>query len=194
MARNKKQDIISTAARLFAQHGFEDTTTLGIAREAGVTEPLLYYHFRGKDEIFSLVIREFFTQYREMVQKLPAHTSTGFEKIANLIRMHVEISATHPHQAKLILSACPAMLIRGYSVCWEVLENQKNLLNEYLQKTLREGIESGEFKDYPIPETVAVLRCLINGIFRNKVMHNPEDAAYEEMAVEFCKSSLLRDN
>jgi len=192
MARNKKQDIVSTAARLFAQHGFEDTTTLGIAREAGVTEPLLYYHFRGKDEIFSLVIREFFTQYREMVQELPARTPTSFEKIANLIRMHIEISATHPHQAKLILSACPAMLIRGCSVCWEVLENQKNLLDEYLEHTLREGIRSGEFKEYPIPETISVLRCFINGIFRNKVMHGEEEAEYEEMAVEFCRNSLIR--
>ncbi|MFO7818200.1 MAG: TetR/AcrR family transcriptional regulator [Thermodesulfobacteriota bacterium] len=192
MAGNKKQDIISTAARLFAQQGFEDTTTQGIAREAGVTEPLLYYHFRGKDEIFSIVIREFFTQYREMVRKLPTNTPTSFEKIANLIRMHMEISATHPHQAKLILSACPAMLIRGCSVCWEVLENQKKLLDAYLKDTLREGIQSGEFKNYPVPETISVLRCFINGLFRNKLMHRKEETEYEEMAVEFCRSSLLR--
>ncbi|MFP4168967.1 MAG: TetR/AcrR family transcriptional regulator [Desulfonatronovibrionaceae bacterium] len=194
MARNKKQEIISTAARLFAQHGFEDTTTLGIAGEAGVTEPLLYYHFRGKEEIFSIVIRDFFDQYQKIICDLPRETNTSLAKIANLLRKHTEIAVLYPHEAKLILSACPAMLDRGYSVCWEVLEGQKRLLDNYLEKTLREGIKSGEFKDYPIPETVAVLRCLINGIFRNKVMHNPEDAAYEEMAVEFCKSSLLRDN
>jgi len=39
--------------RLFASQGFEGTTTLQIAGEGGVTEPLLYYHFKGKDELFT---------------------------------------------------------------------------------------------------------------------------------------------
>jgi len=46
----KKQNIIQAAARLFAEQGFEGTTTLQIAHEADVTEPLIYYHFKGKDQ------------------------------------------------------------------------------------------------------------------------------------------------
>ena len=36
---NKKQNIIQAATRLFAEQGFEGTTTLQIANEAGVTDP-----------------------------------------------------------------------------------------------------------------------------------------------------------
>ena len=39
---NKKQNIIQAATHLFAEQGFEGTTTLQIANEADVTEPLIY--------------------------------------------------------------------------------------------------------------------------------------------------------
>jgi AcrR family transcriptional regulator len=59
----RKQNIIRTAARLFAEQGFEGTITLQSAREAGVTEPLIYYHFKGKDEIFSHILETSFKEY-----------------------------------------------------------------------------------------------------------------------------------
>ena len=45
---SKREIILKTAARLFAAQGFEATTTIQIAREAGATEPLIYYHFKSK--------------------------------------------------------------------------------------------------------------------------------------------------
>jgi AcrR family transcriptional regulator len=39
---SKRDAILKTAARLFATQGFDGTTTIQIAREAGATEPLIY--------------------------------------------------------------------------------------------------------------------------------------------------------
>ena len=71
---NKKQTILKSAARLFATQGFDGTTTQQIAREAGVTEPLIYYHFKGKDELFTSIIQTGFTEYLSRIGGLP-----GFE-------------------------------------------------------------------------------------------------------------------
>ncbi|MCP4627413.1 MAG: helix-turn-helix transcriptional regulator, partial [bacterium] len=54
---------LKTAARLFATQGFEATTTIQLAREAGVTEPLIYYHFKGKDDLFTHIIGATFSEY-----------------------------------------------------------------------------------------------------------------------------------
>ena len=59
----KKQAILKTSARLFAAQGFDATTTLQIAREAGATEPLIYYHFKGKDDLFTRIIDATFSEY-----------------------------------------------------------------------------------------------------------------------------------
>jgi Bacterial regulatory proteins, tetR family len=62
---NKKQNIIQAAAHLFAEHGFEGTTTLRTAREAGVTEPLHPLPLQGQrrniqPHIRNLIQRVFF--------------------------------------------------------------------------------------------------------------------------------------
>ena len=60
---SKREMILKTAARLFSTQGFDATTTLQLAREAGVTEPLIYYYFSGKDELFTRLIENIFANY-----------------------------------------------------------------------------------------------------------------------------------
>ena len=67
---SKRETILKTAARLFAAQGFDGTTTLQIAREAGATEPLIYYHFKGKDDLFTRIIDATFLEYFSRIDAL----------------------------------------------------------------------------------------------------------------------------
>jgi AcrR family transcriptional regulator len=67
---SKKETILQTAAKLFAAQGFEATTTFQIAREAGATEPLIYYHFKGKDDLFTRIIDATFSEYFSRIDAL----------------------------------------------------------------------------------------------------------------------------
>jgi AcrR family transcriptional regulator len=76
---SKKQDIVQAATRLFAEQGFDGTTTLQISKEAGITEPVIYYHFKGKDELFTGIITSTFEAFFAHLDDLPEKTITGFE-------------------------------------------------------------------------------------------------------------------
>jgi len=52
----KKWKIIEVASRLFAEQGYDGTTTVQIVKEAGATEPLLYYHFKDKEDLFTFIL------------------------------------------------------------------------------------------------------------------------------------------
>jgi AcrR family transcriptional regulator len=52
---NRKQAILLTAARLFAQHGFHAVPVRRIADEAGVPLALLNYYFGQKHELFEAI-------------------------------------------------------------------------------------------------------------------------------------------
>ena len=58
----KKDNIIKAATHLFATQGFDGTTTLQISKDADATEPLIYYHFTGKDEIYLTILASIFTE------------------------------------------------------------------------------------------------------------------------------------
>ncbi len=47
---------MKTAIRLFAENGYDATTTLQISREVGVTEPTIFYHFKNKQHFFNTIL------------------------------------------------------------------------------------------------------------------------------------------
>jgi AcrR family transcriptional regulator len=55
---NKKTSSIETAVRLFSLQGYEATTTLQIAREAGINEPAVFYHFKNINKLFAEIVKD----------------------------------------------------------------------------------------------------------------------------------------
>lgn len=53
---DSRGQILATARRLFAEHGFEGTSLRGIAREAHVDPAMLHHYFTGKDQLFALSV------------------------------------------------------------------------------------------------------------------------------------------
>ncbi|MDA8070739.1 MAG: TetR/AcrR family transcriptional regulator [Actinomycetota bacterium] len=51
-ARQRRQQLLDVALRLFANNGFTTTTMDDIAEAAGVTKPLLYQHFDSKRALY----------------------------------------------------------------------------------------------------------------------------------------------
>jgi len=52
----RRQQIIDTAATLFAQKGFRGTTTREIAQAVGVSEAALFKYFVNKKELYTAII------------------------------------------------------------------------------------------------------------------------------------------
>lgn len=55
-ATERRQAIISAAVRLFSQKGFRGTTTRELASAVGVSEPVIYQHFKTKRELYEAII------------------------------------------------------------------------------------------------------------------------------------------
>jgi AcrR family transcriptional regulator len=51
-AAERRQAIVDAASRVFAGGSYSGATTAEIAREAGVSEPILYRHFGSKRELY----------------------------------------------------------------------------------------------------------------------------------------------
>ena len=56
-APQRREQLLEVATKLFAKLGYEATTTAAIAEAAGVTEPILYRHFKSKQELFVAIVR-----------------------------------------------------------------------------------------------------------------------------------------
>ncbi len=54
----RRAAIMRAAVRLFAERGFRGTTTRALADAVGVTEPVLYEHFRSKHDLYAAIVEE----------------------------------------------------------------------------------------------------------------------------------------
>lgn len=52
-AAERKVSIIRKASRLFAEKGLHGVTTKEIAAECGISEPILYQHFKTKEDLYA---------------------------------------------------------------------------------------------------------------------------------------------
>ena len=154
---NKKKDIVKAATRLFAEKGFNGTTTLQISKEASITEPMIYYHFSGKDELFTRIITKTFETFLAHLDNLPKSTGTEFEKIENLIALHFDIVKEMPDEIYLAVSTCPARLKDSDDICRKNIQEVRRRLNNYLTDCLETGILSGEFHPVLVLATVNLI-------------------------------------
>jgi AcrR family transcriptional regulator len=60
----RKAAVVRTACRVFAKSSYHGSTTAQIARETGVTEPVLYRHFASKRELYLACLDSVWQQVR----------------------------------------------------------------------------------------------------------------------------------
>ena len=81
---NRKDSFDQSATYRFAAQGFEATMMLQIAQVSGITQPLNYYYFSGKEEPFTQILSKAFFLYFKRLDTLPENSSTELERIANI--------------------------------------------------------------------------------------------------------------
>jgi len=189
----KKQNIIRAATRLFAEQGFEGTTTLQIANEADITEPLIYYHFKGKDDLFSYILETSFKKYFSGLEALEKEPGTQFQRIEALLDFHLRFVGEFPDETYIGVSTCPAKLKDPEHICTKNVQRQKERLKKYLKDCLEKGIKSGEFNRVPVPGTVDLIIAMINGLIRQRGLHLEEKEGMRDVTVGFCRRSLVKN-
>jgi len=63
-AVERRAAVVETACRVFAKSSYHGSTTAQIARETGVTEPVLYRHFASKRELYLACLGEAWERLR----------------------------------------------------------------------------------------------------------------------------------
>ena len=96
--------IVAAAADLVAERAYSGARTREIAARAGVTQPLLNYHFRSKDQLWRAAVDSLFEALTSAMsayqQQLDDHDELTKAKLS--VREFVVFSARHPQLHRII--------------------------------------------------------------------------------------------
>jgi AcrR family transcriptional regulator len=141
--QSRRAELLTLAARLFAEHGYRSTTVRDIADTAGILSGSLYHHFDSKesmaDEILSGFLDGLFGTYAEIVRAglgprktLEAVVVASFEAID----AHPDEVAIYQNEAKQL-----AKLPR-----FTYIERRNTEFRKLWTELLSEGVREGAFR------------------------------------------------
>ena len=68
-AAERRRALVDAGLRVFSEGSYAGATTAQIAREAGVSEPILYRHFASKRELYFACLDEAWRRIRERIEE-----------------------------------------------------------------------------------------------------------------------------
>jgi AcrR family transcriptional regulator len=89
-APERRRAVVETACRVFAKGSYHGSTTAQIARETGVTEPVLYRHFSSKRELYLACLDAVWTRVRGVWEQALAGEPDPAHALGALGRAYLE--------------------------------------------------------------------------------------------------------
>ena len=144
--------IIEVAIRTFADRGYAGTSMREIADELGITKAALYYHFPGKEEIFSACINHSVERILEGMETIANSDESVWDKIRTLIHGMCNFSDINPHLFMLFKKIMNKEINVSFGV--EILQDFYERQKEALQKIFDDGIRNKELRDDISPNLI----------------------------------------
>jgi TetR/AcrR family transcriptional regulator len=141
-----KEAIRNAAAKLFAEKGFAATSTREICEQAGVTKPVLYYHFGNKEQLYEELVLDTFNEYQKELRRASRRARTAPEKLTEILSAMFSY-ARHRHdywRMGFRMVFAPEKESPNIDLV-EMSRADERLLTE----VVREGIRKGEMKGKP---------------------------------------------
>jgi AcrR family transcriptional regulator len=95
-----RERILAVATRAFSELGYEGTTTAQVARDAGVTQPLVHHHFGSKEGLWRAAMDRLFAGAVALASA-PADLPPAERLLATTERF-VRFVAEHPEATRVI--------------------------------------------------------------------------------------------
>ena len=150
-SEERRAAIVQAALRLFSEKGFRGTTTRELAAAVGVTEPVLYEHFRTKRDLYSAIIEEKANGGLAVLQALRdryAEEQNDFGFFTSLGQAIVEWYTSDPTFIRLLLFSN----LEGHELK-ELFHERSHDLFSIITNYIESRIEAGAMR--PMDATIA---------------------------------------
>jgi TetR/AcrR family transcriptional regulator len=97
-----RDTILKTAMKLFAQKGYAGCSIREICQAAGVTKPVLYYHFRSKEHLYQELMLDIFNHTRKNLLRLSNFRGTLRERLILYVSTELSNCRKDPDNVRLL--------------------------------------------------------------------------------------------
>lgn len=141
MTRLSREDIITTAGRRFASHGYHGTSMRDLGDDLGILGSSIYAHVGGKQELLVAVIERGASFFQLSAEQAVASGAGPTGKLAELIRGHLDVVLDHRAEARTYVAETDFLDAAEQQRVREMRDRYEAVFVD----VINEGIACGEF-------------------------------------------------
>jgi len=157
-----KEAIRNAASELFAEKGFAATSTREICARAGITKPVLYYHFGNKEQLYEELVLDTFNEYQKELRRATRHGGTLREKLVEVLIAIFGFLRRNRTLSRMAMRMVFAPERQSPAINYVELSQVDE---KALAEVVREGVRRGEIRG-----RVAPIAEAIHGIAMTSIM------------------------
>jgi AcrR family transcriptional regulator len=181
---DRRVQLLDAAARLFGKSSYGDVTTAELAKAAGVTEPVIYQHFKTKQDLYVAVLRRAREVTIEHYDKIAASLPTPLLKAIAVVRAHGQIMRENEPYFRLHLRAIANSDLPRVR---QVLKENYLAYNRYFSGLIKQAQDQGEVHKAVDPEQTAwfiMSQGMLMNLCNQLGMNELQEAGYVDNLLE----------
>jgi AcrR family transcriptional regulator len=175
MRAQRREEILTSAAGVFAARGYQGTDMQAVADAAGVAKGTVYLYFASKEELFLAAVDQGVKSMKDYIDAAIEGLTDPLERIGKAVRAYLGFFKEHPEQVELWIQERAEFRDRKQPAYFDYREAGKAHWHALLKKM----IDEGRLRGIPVERVDDVLSDLVYGtMFTNHFSgrHKPLDA------------------
>ena len=160
---SRRDEILAAAIRCFASRGFEGTSTREIAREAGAKQPLLYYHFGSKADLYLAAVLDQLDRLHDGLQAALCGRHDQLERLRTFVSTYYDHFTIHEPGLTVCLreiAGLPGDLPEQISAA------HRRVATGVLQAIIADGMAEGVFRPLDAEGCAYAIIAILQGFLR----------------------------
>ena len=172
-----REAILKAAVRLFAEKGYTGASTREICQAAGITKPVLYYHFRGKEHLYQELIIDCFSQHQKVLLRASQAGGTFRERLVRIMETNLKSAREDPWRVRFLtrMVFSPEEQRPRLNVVAR-LEEERAFLTGVFQNGVAAGLVRGKPRELATVTMGMSLITILANLFTGKPALNRRDA------------------
>jgi TetR/AcrR family fatty acid metabolism transcriptional regulator len=141
--QDKKQRILEAAEQVFAQKGLMGASIAEIARQAEVTDSVIYQFFKGKEDLLFSIPGARMPAVFGLLEESLQGIRDAESRLSKMIWFHLRYHETHTGFARLLLLDCRSHKDFYCSDGYELVREYAGVM----LRILEDGVKDGSFRD-----------------------------------------------
>ncbi|PTT03234.1 TetR/AcrR family transcriptional regulator [Pedobacter sp. HMWF019] len=156
-----RTSILTAAEKLFAEQGYEGTSTRQIAREAGANMAMINYYFGSKDGVFTEIMTNSIKDFNMQLISINEDKVSSMEKLKKVVNRYVyrilnNIPFHRMMHREFLLAQRPEIFCR--------MKDAMAINLNMIEGIINEGIDNGSFKKIDVRMLIATITGTISNV------------------------------